>query len=116
MDSAYSLLQSVKSPWDDEFPSAAPKTVRFITTEEMLLLPPRSPWGRFLLFFGLTRALLQLGPPALGEAMCLKPADTKQDMFVQVRVTLERGSEMFSHAPSSASPIYGGHLAARLRL
>lgn len=27
-------------------------------------------------------------------------------MFVQVHVTLERGSKLFSHVPSSASPIY----------
>lgn len=43
--------------------------------------------------------------------MRLKPADTKQDMFVQVHVTLERGSKMFSHVPSSASPIYTEHEA-----
>lgn len=81
----------------------------------MFLLPPRSPWSRFLLSFCSFQPSAAW-PQALGEAMRLKPADTKQDMFVQVHVTLERGSEMFSHVPSSASPIYGGHLAACLWL
>lgn len=39
-------------------------------------------------------------PEGLGEAMPLKPADAKQNMFLQAFVTFERGSKMFSHKPA----------------
>ena len=45
--------------------------------------------------------LIAASPRALGEAMRLKPADTKQDMFVQALMTLERGSKMFSHVATA---------------
>lgn len=54
---------------------------------------------------------------SLGEAMRLKSADTRQDVFVQALVTLERGSKMFSHVPTARLALLNEHqiywLAAR---